>query len=116
MDADDIADVAVAALLEPGHAGRTYEVTGPQALTFAELVAAYNAAHGTSVRFTELTPEAAEAQWRSLGLPDEFVWLLGQLFGRLFDGRNAVPAHGVREALGREPREVAAHFRETVRA
>lgn len=116
VDADDIADVAVAALLEPGHDGRTYEVTGPDALTFAELVDAYNAAHGTSVRFTELTPEEAEAQWRAAGLPDEFVWLLGQLFGRLFDGRNAEPGSGVREAMGRAPRPVGAHFAETVSA
>ena len=35
VDADDIADVAVAALTEEGHAGRTYEVTGPRLLTFS---------------------------------------------------------------------------------
>ena len=39
VDADDIADVAVAALTEDGHAGQLYEVTGPRLLTFAEAVA-----------------------------------------------------------------------------
>ena len=34
VDADDIADVAVAALTEPGHAGEVYEVTGPRLMTF----------------------------------------------------------------------------------
>jgi uncharacterized protein YbjT (DUF2867 family) len=38
VDADDIADVAVAALTEDGHAGRLYELTGPRLLTFAEAV------------------------------------------------------------------------------
>jgi len=35
-DAEDIADVAVAALTENGHTGRFHEVTGPRLLTFAE--------------------------------------------------------------------------------
>ena len=39
VDADDIADVAVAALTEDGHAGELYELTGPRLLTFADAVA-----------------------------------------------------------------------------
>ena len=39
VDADDIADVAAAALTEAGHAGQLYEVTGPRLWTFAEAVA-----------------------------------------------------------------------------
>ena len=39
VDADDIADVAVAALTEEGHAGEIYELTGPKLLTFAEAIA-----------------------------------------------------------------------------
>ncbi len=38
IDADDIADVAVAALTEAGHEGQIYEVTGPRLMTFAEAV------------------------------------------------------------------------------
>ena len=37
-DAEDIAAVAVTALTEPGHEGRTYELSGPEALSFAEVV------------------------------------------------------------------------------
>ena len=39
VDADDIADVAVAALTEDRHIGQLYELTGPRSLTFAEAVA-----------------------------------------------------------------------------
>ena len=38
IDADDIADVAVAALTEAGHRNRLFEVTGPRALNFAECI------------------------------------------------------------------------------
>jgi uncharacterized protein YbjT (DUF2867 family) len=40
VDAEDIAAVAVAALIGDGHAGRTYALTGPRALSFAQAVAA----------------------------------------------------------------------------
>src|SRR5688572_4500655 len=43
IDADDIADVAVAALTDDAHAGKTYELTGPRLVTFAEVVAEISA-------------------------------------------------------------------------
>ena len=51
IDADDIADVAVAALTEPGHAYETYEVTGPRMMTFTELAQEISAAAGRDVQF-----------------------------------------------------------------
>jgi uncharacterized protein YbjT (DUF2867 family) len=39
VDAEDIADVAVAALTQPGHSGQLHELTGPRALTFADAIA-----------------------------------------------------------------------------
>lgn len=52
IDVNDIADVAVAALTEPGHAYEIYEVTGPRALTFSELAWAISRAFGREVCFT----------------------------------------------------------------
>jgi uncharacterized protein YbjT (DUF2867 family) len=50
IDADDIADVAVAALTEDGHIGQLYELTGPRLLTFAEVAEEISkAADATSV-------------------------------------------------------------------
>src|SRR5262245_58280590 len=51
VDADDIADVAVAALTEDGHSGQLYDLTGPRLLTFAEAVAEIAAATGRPIRF-----------------------------------------------------------------
>ena len=52
----DIAAVAVAALLSPGHHGRAYDLTGPERLSAREQVAAISAALGEPVRFEEVTP------------------------------------------------------------
>ncbi|WP_367128940.1 SDR family oxidoreductase [Saccharothrix sp. HUAS TT1] len=55
VDPDDIAEVATAALREPGHAGRTYVLTGPEAVSPRQQAAAIGAALGEPVRFAELT-------------------------------------------------------------
>ena len=57
----DVAAVAAAALLEPGHTGRTYAMTGPQALTRIEQLDAIGAAIGRSLTFEEITPDAFRA-------------------------------------------------------
>src|ERR671920_2137634 len=55
VDADDIADVAVAALTEEGHAGEIYELTGPRLLTFAEAVGDISKATGRKVRYAPVS-------------------------------------------------------------
>lgn len=105
VDADDIADVAVAALTEPGHVGQLYELTGPRTLTMAEAAAEIGAALGREIRYTEVDPDAYSAGMRAAGLPDEVIWLLDYLFTTVMDGRNAWLADGVQRALGRPPRD-----------
>lgn len=107
VDAEDIADVAVAALTDPRHAGREYEVTGPRLLTFAEAVAEIAAATGREIRFESVSPAAYSAMLTEHGVPAEVVALLGTLFTEVLDGRNASVGDGVRRALGREPRDFA---------
>ena len=113
IDADDIADVAVAALTEDGHAGQLYELTGPRLLTFAEAVAEIAEATGREIRYVQVAPEAYAAALAEQGVPAEYVWLLNYLFTTVLDGRNASLADGVQRALGREPRDFADYARET---
>ncbi|UVS77612.1 SDR family oxidoreductase [Actinokineospora sp. UTMC 2448] len=56
---DDIAAVAVRALIDDGHAGGKYHLTGPARLTQVEQVEAIGAALGRKLRFEELPPEVA---------------------------------------------------------
>ena len=112
VDADDIADVAVAALTEDGHAGQVYEVTGPRLLTFDEAVDEIAAASGRAIRYVQIPPEAFAAGVAEAGLPDDVAWLLGYLFDTVLDGRNAHLTDGVQRALGREPRDFGEYARE----
>ncbi|MFZ0217926.1 MAG: NAD(P)H-binding protein [Candidatus Dormiibacterota bacterium] len=65
----DLADVAVRALTEPGHAGRHYALTGPEALTQAAQIAAIGAAIGRSLRAVDQAPEDALRDLVAFGLP-----------------------------------------------
>ncbi|MEU8887964.1 NmrA family transcriptional regulator [Streptomyces sp. NPDC048442] len=105
VDADDLADVIVAALTESGHAGRVYEVTGPRLLTFAEVAAEIGRAAGREVRYVPVSVAEYAAALQQYGLPaPEAKWLAG-LFGTLLDGHNASTTDTVRRVLGREARD-----------
>jgi uncharacterized protein YbjT (DUF2867 family) len=112
LDADDIADVAVAALTDEGHAGKLYELTGPRSLTFAETAAEIAGATGREVRYVPVSLEEHAAEAAEHGVPAEVVELLTYLFAEVVDGRNASTTDGVRRALGREPRDFADYTRE----
>ncbi len=112
VDAEDIADVAVAALTEDGHAGKLYELTGPRLLTFAEAVEEIAKASGREIRFVPVSLEEFEAVLAEADVPPEFVSFLTYIFGEVLDGRNAHLTDGVRRALGREPKDFSDYARE----
>jgi uncharacterized protein YbjT (DUF2867 family) len=69
VDARDIAEVAATALAEDGHAGKTYTVTGPSAVTHAEIATEFGDAIGTEVRFESVPSEAFVAALTGFGMP-----------------------------------------------
>ncbi|MEV4510198.1 NAD(P)H-binding protein [Dactylosporangium sp. NPDC049525] len=107
VDAEDIADVAVAALTGDGHAGQVYELTGPRLLTFAAAIAEIAAATGRDITFVQVPPQDFAA-----ALPPEVAELLMYLFTTVLDGRNAYLTGDVRRVLGREPRDFAEYAKE----
>jgi uncharacterized protein YbjT (DUF2867 family) len=113
VDAEDIADVAVAALVEDGHAGQVYELTGPRLLTFDEAVETIARAAGRPIRFIPVSVEAYAVAMREQQLPEDVVSLLSYVFAEVLDGRNAQLTDGVRRALGREPRDFSGYARRT---
>jgi uncharacterized protein YbjT (DUF2867 family) len=112
VDADDIADVAVAALTDDRHVGRLYELTGPRLLTFVEAVGEISRAVGREIRYVPISIEEFAAASVEQGVPSEVVEMLTVLFGEVLDGRNARLADGVRRALGRPPRDFSDYARD----
>ena len=112
VDADDIADVAVAALTDDRHIGELYELTGPRLLTFAEAVLEISRAVGREIRYVPISIEDFAAAAAEQGVPSEVVEMLTSIFGEVLDGRNARLADGVQRALGREPRDFSDYARD----
>lgn len=112
IDADDIADVVVAALTDERHANRLYEVTGPRALTFAQAVEEISRAIGRPIRYMQVSPEDFVTSMRAYA-PEDIVQLLNELFTVVLDGRNSAVTHGVQEALGRPARDFSDYVRRT---
>ena len=113
VDVDDIADVAVAALTEDGHAGQLYELTGPRLLTFADAADAIAQATDRDIQYVSVSPAQYAAAAIEHGVPAEEAEPLAELFTRVLDGRNAHVTDGVRRALGREPRDFTDYARDT---
>jgi uncharacterized protein YbjT (DUF2867 family) len=113
VDADDIADVAVAALTRDGHIGELYELTGPRLLTFAQAVDEIAKATGREIRYVPVSIDEYAAAAARHGVPAEVVELLSYLFSEALDGRNAHVTNGVQRALGRQPRDFADYARDT---
>ncbi|MFI1581120.1 NAD(P)H-binding protein [Embleya sp. NPDC020630] len=72
VDPADIADTAAVVLREDGHAGRTYELTGPEAITPRRQVEVISAALGEPVAFVELSREEAHAHMAQF-MPEEAI-------------------------------------------
>lgn len=99
IDPYDIAAVACAALVEDGHAGRTYTVQGPEQMTARAQVAAIGLAIGRPLNVVEVPPDGARAGMIGAGMPalmaDAIVELLGrsepQLTTTVHDVTGAAP-------------------------
>jgi uncharacterized protein YbjT (DUF2867 family) len=112
VDADDIADVAAAALTQVGHSGQTYELTGPRLLTFAAAVAEIAAATGRTIGYAPVSAADYAEALVAEGVPAEVIELLTYLFTTVLDGRNAYLGDGIQQVLGRPARDFADYARD----
>ncbi len=67
---DDIADAAAAVLTGEGHAGHTYDITGPEALTMAETAGKIAAISGKKVKYIAQTPEETRERHNASGMAE----------------------------------------------
>lgn len=116
VDPHDVAAVAAAVLTEDGHEGRTYTLTGPEAVTYHDVAAQLSAALGRQVGYVNVPDEAAREAMVGSGMPG---WLADQLvilWAQLRDGAAAATTDVVRVLTGRDPRTVADFVRDNASA
>lgn len=115
IDTDDIADVAVASLIDDAHRGKVHELTGPRLISFREVIEEIAQATGREIQFQPLSIEAYIEMLRSFQIPEDYLWLINFLFTNVLDGRNSSTTDGVEKALGRKAKDFSEYVRETAK-
>jgi uncharacterized protein YbjT (DUF2867 family) len=112
VDPGDVAACAVAVLTGSGHESRTYEVTGPEALTYPQVAGTLSAVLGRSVAFVDAPSPAVRQGLVDAGLREWFADGLITLFAALRDGIAAATTDTVHTLTGRPPRTLAEFLRD----
>ena len=115
VDLEDVADVAVEALTDPKHAGKTYELSGPRLLTFGEACGEITGASGHLVRYVAVSLDSYREVLATVMPPDVAAFLC-ELFGYILDGHNAFIDDDVERVLGRKPRDFGSFAHEAAKA
>lgn len=113
LDLDDLADVAVDALIGDDYLGRVLELTGPRLLTLHEVATELSDATGRVIRFEPGTAEQFAADLALDGIPIEESLPLASLFTEILDGRGSSLTPDLRSVLGREPTDFRSYVSRT---
>ncbi|MFI6511955.1 NAD(P)H-binding protein [Streptosporangium sp. NPDC050855] len=113
IDLEDLAEVAAVALTGDGHAGRTYVLSGPRSLSFAEAVGEIARASGRALRFVPVGEEEYRAELAATGRPDAVAEEMIAVLRHVRLERGWEPTDGVLRALGRPPRDFADYVART---
>ncbi|MCG8372486.1 MAG: NAD(P)H-binding protein [Balneolales bacterium] len=116
VDADDIAEVAVQALINDDLNGQTVAVTGPELYKMSEVVEIIAEASNRSIQYVPVTLDQYTAEMRSAGLPDSYIWLFEYLFKEvLTNPSNQEISTDVERVLGRKPKSFKQFAQETAK-
>jgi len=107
VDVRDIAAVAAIALTEPGHDGKIYTITGPAAVTHAEMASALSNAIGRPVAFIDVPSVAFAGALKAAGVPPWQVDGIVEDYAHYARGEAETVSPHVREVTGVDPRDVA---------
>jgi uncharacterized protein YbjT (DUF2867 family) len=107
IDPLDVAATAAVVLRDGGHEGRTYELTGPEAITFHDVAARLSEVTGGPVRFVPVPAAAAVEGLGAAGMPDWMAENLVAVFGMLREDPAPQVTDAVHALTGRRPRHLA---------
>jgi uncharacterized protein YbjT (DUF2867 family) len=112
IDPRDVGAAAAAVLTSAHHDGRSYDLTGPEAVTYAQVARALSEATGREVEFVDLPDEAATQGLIQAGLPDFAARQVVGVFSQARLGVAAQVTATVETLTGRPPCDVAAFARD----
>ena len=112
IDARDIADSAAAALTTDRFDGKAFNLTGPEALGYAEAAALISEAIGKPVAYQAVDDDTFVGILVGAGVPEVYARFLASIFYPVREGWTAVVTDDVRTLTGHPARQVAAWVKE----
>ena len=100
IDIGDIAEVAATVLTGTGHEGKTYPLTGPEALTMTEVAEKLSAATGKQIQYVNVAPEEARSANLANGMPPYIADGLFELFAERRKGKESQVSNVIPEIFG----------------
>lgn len=117
VDANNIAEVVVKALLNDGLNGETLTVTGPRKLTFGEVVQEIAMASGREITYQAISLEEYGQAMRTAGLPEDYVWLFEYLFREVLgNAENQTVSADYERVTGKKPTDFRDYAQETAKS
>jgi uncharacterized protein YbjT (DUF2867 family) len=113
VDARDVAAVTVAALTGAGHEGKTYTLTGPEALRFDDVASRLSKQSGRQIRHVRVSQEQVCAALQAAGVAAWFAGDMAKLHGMLAAGYEDVVTNDVRAVTGSPPHTLDQFLRDT---
>ncbi len=101
VDARDVAAAGIEALTTPGHAGKAYELTGPEAVSHSDIADRLSAATGRSITYESISPKAYEQEKAAQGWPRSSIDEMLSHFARIRDGLDSEVTDTVETVTGR---------------
>jgi len=107
IDVGDLAEISALVLTRPGHEGKVYPLTGPEALTMTEVAERLSAATGRTVKYINVAPEVAKKAQLAAGLPPYMADAIAELFAERRKGKESQVSPVAELLLGRRPTSFA---------
>jgi uncharacterized protein YbjT (DUF2867 family) len=112
IDVDDIAAVAATVLTTPGHTGKAYLLTGPEALSYQDVAAKLSQVLGRPVAYKDLPQEVLRDRLRASGLPEWHVEVQVDFSTALGAGHASTITDTVEAVTGKPPKTLEQFIRE----
>ena len=114
VDTEDIADVAVEALLHDKHNKKIFQLTGSKSLTFKQVIKEIADQTGRDIAFTPIALPAYTNLMEQQGVPADVIWLIEYLFSEVLGNpNNSEITNDIENVLGRKPIAFSQYVKET---
>ncbi|MBW1295019.1 SDR family oxidoreductase [Aquimarina litoralis] len=116
VDANDIAEVASTVLLDDSYNGEIIEVTGPELITFRDIVTMISETTNRNLNLYNISLEEYTAGMKEMQVPDDVIWLIEYLFSHvLTNPENQKVVNDIQRVLGRKAKTFLAYAQETAK-